>query len=263
MDMGLSGKSVFVAAASKGLGRASALEFAKEGANVTIASRSLEQLKEASEEIYAATGNRVRMVKMDVLSQADIRQAIRTAAEANGGKLDVVVTNAGGPRSGFFADMEDEDWAKGFELTLLSTIRLIREALPFLRSAGGGRIVNLASSSIKQPIDGLILSSVFRAGVQALTKSLAAELADDHILINTVAPGRIATDRIIELDRKRAEEQQCTFEEVQAEAMRQIPLGRMGTPEEFARIVVFYGSFANTYVTGQSLLVDGGMVKAL
>jgi len=262
MELGLTGKSVFVAAASKGLGKACALEFAKEGAHVMIASRSLEQLEQAREEIVAATGKQVNIVRMDVRSKEDIHQAIRTAVEAHGG-LDVLVTNAGGPRSGFFTDMEDSDWAEGFELSLLSTIRFIREALPFLRAEGGGRIVNLASSSIKQPIEGLILSSVFRSGIQSLTKSLASELANDQILINTVAPGRIATDRLIELDRKRAEERQCTMEEVQAEAIGQIPLGRMGTPEEFAKIVTFYGSFANTYVTGQSLLVDGGMVKAL
>lgn len=262
MNLELLGKSVFVAAASKGLGKASALEFAREGANVTIASRSLEQLIQARNEIEAVTGKIVKIVQMDVTSKSDIQHAIQTAVAEYGG-LDVVVTNAGGPQSGYFGDMADEDWMQGFELSLLSTIRLIREALPFLKSAGAGRIVNLASISIKQPIEGLILSNVFRAGVQALTKSLATELAKDGILINTIAPGRIATDRISELDQKRADSQNISFEAVQNEAIKQIPLGRMGTPEEFARIVVFYGSFANTYVTGQSLLVDGGMVKGL
>jgi 3-oxoacyl-[acyl-carrier protein] reductase len=262
MDMGLLGKSVFVAASSKGLGKASAIAFAREGARVTIASRDLEQLIQARDEIQSITDNQVTIVRMDVLSNEDIRSAIQTAAAANGG-LDVLVSNAGGPESGNFADLEDSDWARGFELSLLSTIRLIREALPFLQSVGGGRIVNLASSSIKQPISGLILSNVFRAGVQSLTKSLASEFAKDGILINTIAPGRIATDRITELDRKRAAIRDCTLEDIQAEAVEQIPLGRMGTPEEFARAVVFYGSFANTYITGQTLLVDGGMVKAL
>ncbi|QGQ93945.1 SDR family oxidoreductase [Paenibacillus psychroresistens] len=262
MDMGLTGRSVFVAAASKGLGKACALEYAKEGANVTIASRNLEQLIEARDEIEIITGKKVTIVQMDVLSLADIQNAIQIAVAENGG-LDVIVTNAGGPQSGNFVDMEDADWVQGFELSLLSTIRLIREALPFLQAAGVGRIVNLASISIKQPIAGLILSNVFRAGVQALTKSLATELAKDGILINTVAPGRIATDRIAELDSKRASEQNRAMTEIQNEAIEQIPLGRMGTPEEFARIVVFYGSMANTYVTGQTLLVDGGMVKGI
>jgi 3-oxoacyl-[acyl-carrier protein] reductase len=123
--------------------------------------------------------------------------------------------------------------------------------------------VNLASVSVKQPIDGLILSNVFRAGVNSLAKSLTSELAGDGILINMVSPGRISTDRITELDRKRAETSNRAVEDIQAEAAKQIPLGRPGTPEEFARHAVFYGSFANTYVTGQSLLVDGGMVKGL
>ncbi|CAM3546426.1 SDR family oxidoreductase [Marinicrinis lubricantis] len=262
MDLGLAGKSVFVAAASKGLGKASALAFAKEGAKVTIASRNTEQLEKARDEIREAAGQEVGIVQMDVLDPKQIQEAIRAAADAQGG-LDVLVTNAGGPPGGSFSDFKDEDWERGFELTLLSTVRMIREALPYLKSAKEGRIVNIASSSIKQPIPGLILSNVFRAGIQGLTKSLSQELAEDGILINTVAPGRIATERIMQLDRLRADEQQRTVEDILAEANRQIALGRTGTPEEFGRIVAFYGSLANTYMTGQSILVDGGLVKAL
>lgn len=262
MDLGLMNKSVFVAAASKGLGLATALEFAREGARVTIASRSLEQLEAAQQAIMEATGQRVGIVQMDVTNPEDTKRAIHAAVEHNGG-LNVLVTNAGGPPGGGFADMEDEDWNGGFELALMSTIRLIREALPYLRSAGEGRIVNVSSVSIKQPIQGLILSNVFRAGVHALTKSLATELAPDGILINTIAPGRIGTDRILQLDRKRADLHEIPLEQVQQEALKQIPLGRTGTPQEFGKAAVFLGSFANTYITGQSLLVDGGMVKSL
>ncbi|RED64610.1 SDR family oxidoreductase [Cohnella lupini] len=263
MDLMLKGKSVFVAAASKGLGKAVALQYAKEGARLTIASRNMEDLANARNEILVLTGVEATIVRMDASDGEDIRHAIRIAAEANGG-LDVLVTNAGGPPAGTFIDMDDADWTKGFELTLMSTIRMIREALPYLKAApDGGRIVNLASVSVKQPIDGLILSNVFRAGVNSLAKSLASELAGDGILINMVSPGRISTDRIVELDRKRADASNRAVEDIQAEAAKQIPLGRPGTPEEFARHAVFYGSFANTYVTGQSLLVDGGMVKGL
>lgn len=159
--------------------------------------------------------------------------------------------------------MADADWSGGFELTLMSTVRLIREALPHMRSAGGGRIVSISSVSIKQPIQGLILSNVFRAGVNALNKSLATELAPEGILINSLAPGRIGTDRILQLDGKRAEAVGTSLEQVQAEALKGIPLGRTGTPEEFGKAAVFLGSFANTYITGQSLLIDGGMVKSL
>lgn len=262
MDLGLTGKSVFVAAASKGLGKASAMAFAREGAKVTIASRNGEQLAQAAMDIESATGQKVKVLQMDVTRQEDIQDALREAAEHHGG-LDVLVTNAGGPPGGTFADMRDEDWQKGYELNLLSVIRMIREAIPYMQSAGAGRIVNLASTSIKQPISGLILSNVFRAGVQSLAKSLSEELASSGILINTVAPGRIATDRITELDSKRAADTGSSLEDIQAAVVKQIPLGRMGTPEEFAGIVAFYGSFANTYVTGQSILVDGGMIKSL
>ncbi|MEK4061376.1 MULTISPECIES: SDR family oxidoreductase [unclassified Paenibacillus] len=262
MDLGLNGKSVFVAAASKGLGLATALEFAREGAKVTISSRNRQQLLAARDKIEEATGQQVAILEMDVTSPEDIRRAVQAAAEEAGG-LDVLVTNAGGPPGGGFADMADADWNSGFELTLMSTVRLIREALPYLRAAGGGRIVGISSVSIKQPIQGLILSNVFRAGVNALTKSLATELAPEGILINSVAPGRIGTDRIMQLDGKRAEARAVPLEQVQQEALSQIPLGRTGTPEEFAKAAVFMGSFANTYITGQCLLVDGGMVKSL
>jgi 3-oxoacyl-[acyl-carrier protein] reductase len=262
MDLGLTGKSVFVAAASKGLGFATALEFAREGAKVTIASRSLPQLEAAAAEIEAATGGQVALVEMDVTDPEAVREAIQAAADWAGG-IDVLVTNAGGPPGGGFADMADSDWNGGFELTLMSTVRLIREALPHLRAAGSARIVSISSMSIKQPIEGLILSNVFRAGVQALNKSLAAELAPDGILINTLAPGRIGTDRILQLDSKRAEARGVALEDIQQAALGQIPLGRTGTPEEFGKAAVFLGSFANTYITGQALLIDGGTVKSL
>ncbi|MBA4543871.1 MULTISPECIES: SDR family oxidoreductase [Thermoactinomyces] len=262
MDLGLKGKSVLVTAASKGLGKASALEFAREGAKVTIASRNLEELKRAAGEIELATGQKVTVVQMDVTREEDIERAVKTAAEAGNG-LDVLVTNAGGPPGGTFDDFADEAWMGAFELNLLSAIRLIRTSLPYMRAKGGGRIVTITSTSIKQPIQGLILSNTIRAGVNALTKSLSVELAKDQILVNTVAPGRIATDRVAELDQAKAEASGKSVDEVKAEMSGQIPLGRYGLPEEFGRAVAFLGSFANTYITGQALLVDGGMVKAL
>ncbi|MBB6632532.1 SDR family oxidoreductase [Cohnella thailandensis] len=263
MNLGLENKSVFVAASSKGLGKAIALEYAREGANVTIASRDMAQLEAARDEIASATGHAPHAVLLDVRNAGDIRSAIRSAAERHGG-LDVLVTNAGGPPQGGFEAFDDAGWQSGFELTLLSVVRLIREALPQLRSAAdGGRIVNVASMSVKEPIPNLILSNVFRAGVNSLAKSLSLELAPDRILINTVAPGRIGTDRITQLDSQRAERENRTLEQIQQAANAAIPLGRAGTPEEFAKAAVFLGSFANTYITGQSLLVDGGTVRGL
>ncbi|MCF8564313.1 SDR family oxidoreductase [Alicyclobacillus tolerans] len=262
MDFGLKGKSVFVAAASKGLGKASALEFSREGAIVTIASRSLDELEKAAAEIRQETGNPVHVAAMDVNSLADIDAALAVAVNAGNG-LDVLVTNAGGPAPGNFDNFDDAAWQKAFESNLLSVIRLIRGALPHMRDKGAGRIVNLTSSSIRQPISGLILSNTFRAGVYSLTKSLAIELAPQGILVNTVAPGRIATDRVAQLDENKAKNTGKSVEQIQAESIAQIPAGRYGIPSEFGKAVAFLGSFANGYITGQALLVDGGMVKAL
>ncbi|UOF90684.1 SDR family oxidoreductase [Fodinisporobacter ferrooxydans] len=262
MDLGLKGKSVLVSAASKGLGKATALEYAREGAIVTIASRNFEQLQQTAEEIKRITGQAVTCAEMDITRAEDVENAVSTAVSAGGG-LDVLVYNAGGPPAGMFDQFDDAQWQKAFELNLLSAVRMIRASLPHMRAKGAGRIITLTSSSIKQPINGLILSNTIRTGVYGLTKSLAAELANDQILVNTVAPGRIETDRILELDAFSANRQGISVEELQSQSFRQIPVGRYGTPEEFARAVVFLGSFANTYITGQALLVDGGMVKGL
>lgn len=262
MDLQLAGKTVLVTAGSKGLGKASAIEFAREGADVVIASRNADHLRRAKADIKSASGREALTVVADVGSQEQIAHAVRAAAEWKG-RLDVLVANAGGPPGGGFEQFEDEAWEAAFRQNLLSVVRLIREAIPHMRKAGGGRIVNLTSISVKQPIADLILSNVFRAGVYALTKSLSAELAADGILVNTVGPGRIETDRIVELDRLIAERSGESEEQIRQRFIRQIPLGRYGTPEEFAKTVVYLGSFANTYVTGQAVLVDGGMVRAL
>jgi 3-oxoacyl-[acyl-carrier protein] reductase len=262
MDLQLAGKTVLVTAGSKGLGKASAIEFAREGADVVIASRNADHLSQAKADIESASGREALTVVADVGSREQIAQAVRAAAEWKG-RLDVLVANAGGPPGGGFEQFEDEAWEAAFRQNLLSVVRLIREAIPHMRKAGGGRIVNLTSISVKQPIADLILSNVFRAGVYALTKSLSAELAAVGILVNTVGPGRIETDRIVELDKLIAERSGESEEQIRERFIRQIPLGRYGTPGEFAKTVVFLGSFANTYVTGQAVLVDGGMVRAL
>ncbi|MBD2865212.1 SDR family oxidoreductase [Paenibacillus oceani] len=262
MNMLLDGKTALVTAGSKGLGKASALEFAREGANVVISSRSSDHLRQAKEEIERETGREVLAVTADVNRKEDIAKTVQAAIDWSG-RLDVLVTNAGGPPGGGFDQFADEAWEAAFQQNLMSVVRLIREALPHMRRQGSGRIVNLTSVSVKQPIPDLILSNVFRAGVYALTKSLSAELGPDSILVNTVGPGRIETDRIVELDRLAAQKKGTSEEQVRALLMGQIPLGRYGTPEEFAKTIVFLGSFANTYVTGQAVLVDGGMIRAL
>ena len=261
MDLGLTNKVVLVVASSKGLGKAVAKELAKEGANVMLTGRSAESLKKAAEEIQEEAKGKIAYFPADITKPEDIKSLVKETREKLG-KIDVLVNNAGGPPSGNFLDFDDEDWEKAFQLNLFSYIRLIREVLPDLKQEGG-KILNIASSSVKAVLPNLILSNTFRNGINGLSKSLAIELAPDKILVNTIGPGRIATDRIQELDQAKAEAQNRSLEEVTEESEKSIPAGRYGEPEEFAKAAVFLVSGANTYVTGQSLLVDGGMVTAI
>ncbi|MGM8215001.1 SDR family oxidoreductase [Bacillaceae bacterium W0354] len=263
MDLKLENKSVVVMAASKGLGKATALEFAKEGARVFLSSRNETELKKTVEEIRLASGNNyVNYVVCDITKPNDIKELITQVVKVNG-TVDVLINNAGGPPAGTFEKFSDDDWQRAFELNLLSFVRAIREVLPYMKQQQSGRIVNFASSSIKQTIDNLILSNTFRAGIVGLSKSLSQELAKDGILINTLGPGRIATDRVAELDEINAKAQGMSVEQLEEKNKALIPMGRYGEPEEFARVALFLASGANTYLTGQSFVVDGGMVKAL
>src|SRR5699024_2409711 len=263
MDLQLKEKSVIVSASSKGLGRATAEQFAKEGAHVLMASRDEEALKKSVTDIKEVSGNEnVRYQICDITKPDNIKELVETAVDWNG-TVDVLINNAGGPPAGSFDSFSDEDWQRAYELNLLSFIRLIREVLPHMRKAGAGRIVNFASSSIKQTLDNLILSNTFRAGIVGLSKSLSQELASERILINTVGPGRIETERVAELDNIRATNLGVSYDDIREQSEASIPMGRYGRPEEFAKLVVFLASGANTYITGQSLLVDGGLVKAL
>jgi len=263
MDLGLENKSVIILAASKGLGKATALEFAKEGANVVIGSRKEEELEKTTGFIRRETDNpNVYYQVCDITKAEDIKSLVKFAAEKHG-TVDVLINNAGGPPAGGFDKFDDETWQKAYELNLLSFVRAIREVLPYMRNQQSDHILNFASSSIKQTLDNLLLSNVFRAGIVGLSKSLSQELAPDNILINTLGPGRIGTDRVEELDKIRANQQNLPYEEVKDSAEKNIPMGRYGKPEEFAKQAVFLCSSANTYVTGQTLLVDGGLVKAL
>jgi 3-oxoacyl-[acyl-carrier protein] reductase len=263
MDFGLKNKAVIVTASSKGLGKATALELAKEGAHVLISSRNEEELQSTAKEIIELSGNhQVYFATCDMTKPEDIQALVETAVNKLGG-VDILVNNTGGPPAGGFQQFDDEDWQYAFELNLLSYIRTIREVIPHMKKNKGGRIVNIASSSTKQAIDGLILSNTFRTGIVGLSKSLSRELAQDHILINTVGPGRIATERVAQLDQLNADKQNISIEEFKKQSEKAIPMGRYGEPEEFARAITFLVSDANTYLTGQSLVVDGGLVTAL
>lgn len=263
MDLGLQNKRVIVTASSKGLGKATALQFAREGAKILLSSRNEEELKTTAAEIKAASNNQeVYYVVCDVTKEDDINLLFETGNALLGG-VDILVNNAGGPSPGGFSQVTDEDWYAAFEKNLLSYIRTIRLALPYMKEQNFGRIVNISSSSTKEVLDGLILSNTFRLGMVGLAKSIAREYAEHNILINTVGPGRIQTDRITELDQIAAEKKNVSIDEIQTGIKQMIPAGRYGEPTEFANIIAFLCSEANTYMTGQNLVVDGGMLKAL
>jgi 3-oxoacyl-[acyl-carrier protein] reductase len=261
MDLGLKGKGVIVLASSSGLGKAAALEFAREDANVMLFSSNEDKLAQAAKEIKAETNKEVYYTVGNITDANDIKRVVKNAVDQFG-TVDVLINNTGGPPAGTFKDFSDEDWQNAYNLTLLSFIRSIREVVPYMQQQGGGRIVNLTSSSVKRVLDNLILSNTFRMGVVGLTKTLSQELAKDNILVNVVAPGRIATDRTKFLDTVKANKLGLTSEDVEQQSIKEIPLGRYGNPGEFAKMLVFLCSEANTYITGQTVLVDGGLVKA-
>ncbi|WP_059104583.1 SDR family oxidoreductase [Shouchella shacheensis] len=261
MDLNLKGKVALVVASSQGLGKAIATQLVTEGVDVMLTSRTANKLAVVKEELLQLKGGRVEFCPADLTSKADITALVQQTREKLG-TIDILINNSGGPPSGTFEDFSDEDWAQAFELTLLNYIRCIREALPDLKETGG-RIINITSSSIKQPIPNLILSNTFRTGIQGLGKTLAEEFAPYGIRINTVAPGRIETDRVQSLDAAKAEKSGQDVGQVVEGNKKAIPLGRYGQPEEFANVVTFLVSDASSYVTGSSIRVDGGMVKSL
>jgi 3-oxoacyl-[acyl-carrier protein] reductase len=261
MNLGLTDKAVLVMASSAGLGKGAALEFSKEGANVMLFSRVESELRTAQAEILAASGREPAYTVGDVTRYEDLKLGVRNTVDRFG-PIFALVNNSGGPPAGTFDSFADEAWQKAFELTLLSYIRTIREVVPFMKKEGKGRIVNYASSSAKQVLENLILSNTFRMGVVGLTKTLSQELGKDNILVNVMGPGRIKTARLMQIDKVRAEKSGTSVEQVYENAVKAIPLGRYGTTEEYAKLTVFLCSEANTYITGQTILVDGGFTKA-
>jgi 3-oxoacyl-[acyl-carrier protein] reductase len=262
MELGLKGKRALVTASSQGIGRACALELAREGADVVICARGAGALAATRDAIAGETGRKVVAVATDLSFGAEIEQLMERTREELGG-LDVLVTNAGGPPSGHFMDFDDEAWMKAVTLNLMSVVRLNRAAVTMMREAGGGAIVNLTSISVKEPIKGLVLSNSVRAGVVGLSKTLANELGPDGIRVNVVCPGYTATDRMTELMTARAERESKSYDEIAAGFYASVPLGEFGEPADIARMVAFLASNAAGYVTGVTVQVDGGAVRGL
>lgn len=262
MDLGLKGKRAIVMAASRGLGYASAMGLAREGCHLVICSRDEARINAAAEAIRQATGAQVKALVADVSSSAEAKRLVDTAVAEYGG-LEIVLHNAGGPPAGETLQMTDEQWQKAFEQNLLSLTRIARAAAPEMAKAGYGRVLTIASSSIKQPIPNLALSNALRAGVWGLAKTLSRELAPQGILVNVIAPGRIDTERIAELDQANAQKSGKTIDDVRKASVASIPLGRLGRPEELANLVVFLASQAASYITGQAITVDGAAGNAL
>ena len=263
MDLGLRDKVAIVMAASKGLGRACAAALAAEGARVTIGARGAQALEKTAHEIQQATRSQVLAVPTDVTKAEDV-EAIVTATVREFGRIDILVNNAGGPPAGKFESFGDAQWQAAFELNLLSTVRLVRLVLPHMRITGSGRIITIVSTSVKQPIDGLLLSNAIRSGVVGLAKTLSVELAPDNITVNNVCPGRILTDRLRQIYHINERVQQGVSEEAMLKEMAQdIPMGRVGKPEELGALVAFLASQQAAYITGTTIQVDGGLVRSL
>jgi len=261
MNLGLKGKPVLVMASSRGIGFGVTLEFAREGARVMMFGRSEERLKKAAERIFNITGNRVLYTVGDITRDEDIKKVVKRTLDAYG-SIYALFNNTGGPPAGKFENFKDEDWINAFKLTLLGYVKTIREVIPIMKKEGAGRIVNNSSSSVKQAIDNLILSNTFRPGIVGFSKTLARELAPYNILVNVVGAGKIDTERVKYLDSIKAEQEGMTLEEFRKKNFQEIPIGRYGKVEEIGKLVVFLCSEANTYITGQTILVDGGMIKA-
>ena len=262
MDLGLKGRVAIVGGGSRGLGRACADSLAQEGANLVICSRNAVELDRAAAEIRAAAGVDVLAVTGDLTRLADIQTLVKRTVD-HFGRLDVLVNNSGGPPAGRAVDTTEEVWLRSIDMALLFFIRMSRESVPHMKQGGWGRIVNILASSVFQPIDNLVTSGVTRMGAVAFAKSLSDEVGRDNILVNNVAPGYLLTGRMMHIFETRAQETGAQVEDLLQAHSAAIPVGRLGRPEELGNLVAFLSSEKNSYTTGATILVDGGVVRSV
>ena len=262
MDLGLRDKVAIVAAASKGLGRAVALELATEGARVVMCARGEDALMAARDDIAKSTRADVKAMVADVSTVEGIERVAEYALDTHG-RVDVLVNNAGGPPSGPFEKHPWEEWEKAVALTLRSAVELTRRVLPGMRQRKWGRVINVTSIAVKQPVDGLMLSNSLRAAVTGWARTLANEVAVDGVTVNNVLPGYTRTERVTQLNAARAASEGVDTAEIQRRIDAQIPMRRMGDAREFAAMVAFLASERASYITAQSIPVDGGWIRSL
>ena len=261
MDLGLSGKAAVVAGSTKGIGRATALALAREGMRVVVSGREQDASEKTAREIAGETGSQVKGVGADVATAAGAAKLITEAGKAFGG-VDVLVTNAGGPKPGGFDDLTDEDFLAGFQLNFLSTVRMIRAALPHMRRQRWGRIINLQSSAIKEPVPLVTLTNSIRPGVTGLAKDLADHLGPEQITVNTVLSGPVMTERLRTTTTARAARAGISEEEQWKRYLALLPLGRFGKPHDVAAMIVFLASEHAGWITGTVIQVDGGRIRS-
>jgi 3-oxoacyl-[acyl-carrier protein] reductase len=257
MDLGIKNKISLVTASSKGLGKVAAKSLAAEGARVVICARDIEKLKKTSDEIFSITGYKPLYKQADLTKDADIIELVKFVINECG-TIHILVTNSGGPPAGYFHELNDAQWKEGFESTILSVVRLIRESIPYMQKQKWGRIINITSVTVRQPIENLLLSNSLRLGVVGLAKTLSNEYAKDNILINNVCPGYMKTDRIIELAEKQSIEKNISTDEILNSYGVSTSIGRIGNPDELASLITFLASEKASYITGTTIPVDGG-----
>ena len=262
MDLGLKGKVALVAAASRGLGRAVAEELAAEGASLILCSRDAGAINRTAIEIAKATGAAMLAESCEVSKPVDVARLVQSGIE-HYGRIDILVTNAGGPPAGKFESLSQDQWEAATRLTLFSAIELARQVLPGMKERGWGRILNITSIAVKQPVDNLMLSNSLRAAVTGFARTLANEVATFGITVNNIMPGYTRTERVEELAGMMAEKEQITPAEFIARWEKEIPVRRLGEPREFAALAAFLVSERASYITGTSIPVDGGWIRGL